>query len=74
MEMWDWTTGNWTGITDSEQRAKDHCEEHLQPGMTARVAKVASRLGASTPLGSGWTAVRDAGTVTWTFAWWVHAA
>ena len=67
MDMWDWKAGNWQGITDSEERAREHAESHLERGMTARVVKVSSRHGHT--LGSGWTGTRtEQGEVDWQFS------
>ena len=69
MDMWDWTAGNWQGITDSEERALAQAESHLQPGITARVMKVNSRQGQCYTIGTGWTGtLTEAGEVDWQFS------
>ncbi|HEX3965926.1 MAG TPA: hypothetical protein VHZ03_56335 [Trebonia sp.] len=70
MDVWDWKTGNFTGITDSENRAKAYVESHIQPGTTAFVMKVNSALGSSTPLGARWTATRTDAGIEWQFSRW----
>jgi hypothetical protein len=54
--MWDWSAGRWQGITDSAERAREHAEEHLDPGGSARVEKVRSACGYAVALGVGWEA------------------
>jgi hypothetical protein len=70
VEAYEWFAGRWTGITDSEKRAKRHCELHMPDGGTARVVKVRSQFGDSRPLGSGWTGTKARGRVEWTDARW----
>ena len=68
MDVWDWKTGTFTGITDSEDRAKAHVASYIQPGTTALVMKVNSAPGSSTPLGSRWTARRTDMGIEWQFS------
>lgn len=63
--MYDWRAGHWSGTTDDLDRAKEQAEDHLQAGEVATVEKVVTSCGYSSPLGVGWTATRNGGTVMW---------
>jgi hypothetical protein len=65
--MWEWNAGSrWRGVTDSDERARAHAESHLIVGETARVEKVISSCGQSSPLGIGWTATSaKPGSIEW---------
>jgi hypothetical protein len=65
--MWEWNAGpRWRGVTDNEERARAHAESHLAVGETARVEKVVSSCGHSSPLGTDWTATCvEPGSIEW---------